>query len=62
MVMNLAIGSFTPPLGTVMFTASAVSEVSIIRFLKESWGLYIVLFIVLMIVTYVPSLSLLLTN
>lgn len=45
-----------------MFTASAVSEVSIIRFLKESWGLYIVLFIVLMIVTYVPSLSLLLTN
>src|SRR5690625_1082164 len=62
MSMNLAIGSITPPLGTVMFTTSAASNVSIVEFLKRSWGLYVVLIIALLIVTYVPSLSLFLAK
>lgn len=62
MAMNLAIGSITPPLGTVMFTTSAAANVSIVEFLKRSWGLYVVLIIALLIVTYVPSLSLFLAK
>lgn len=62
MSMNLAIGSITPPLGTVMFTTSAASNVSIVEFLKRSWGLYVVLIIALMIVTYVPEISLFLAR
>lgn len=62
MSMNLAIGSITPPLGTVMFTTAAASEVSVIEFLRRSWPLYLVLILALMIVTFVPKISLLLVH
>ncbi|MEK3935552.1 TRAP transporter large permease [Sporosarcina sp. FSL W7-1349] len=56
--MNLAIGSITPPLGTVMFTTSAAANISIVEFLRKSWPLYIVLLIALFMVTYIPAISL----
>lgn len=62
LVLNLTIGSITPPVGTVMFTTSAVTKTSIVDFVKEGRLIYLVLFLILMIVTYVPSLSLLLTK
>lgn len=58
MVLNLTIGSITPPVGTVMFTSAAVTKISIIEFVKEGKLLYLALFIVLALVTYVPALSL----
>jgi len=62
MVLNLTIGSITPPVGTVMFTTSAVSKISVVEFVRAAWPLYLALFLVLMIVTYVPELSLYLVN
>lgn len=62
MVLNMTIGSITPPLGTVMFTASAAANTTVSEFLKHGWPYYVVLIILLMVVTYIPQLSLLLAN
>jgi len=56
------IGSITPPVGTVMYVVCGLSKVSIVEFAKEVWPFVIALVIALLIVTYVPILSLWLPN
>ncbi|PKE29291.1 hypothetical protein CWS43_17880 [Rahnella sp. AA] len=58
MLVNLGIGLITPPVGSVLFVASAVSKQSIEKVVKAMLPFYCVLFIVLMVVTYIPSVSL----
>lgn len=58
MLVNLGIGLITPPVGSVLFVASAVSKQSIEKVVKAMLPFYCVLFIVLMVVTYIPSISL----
>ena len=55
--MNLAIGFVTPPYGINLFVASAVAGVPIERMFKPSMWLIVALLIVLMLVTYVPSVT-----
>lgn len=62
MVFNLTVAGVTPPLGTLMFTTCAITGVSIARFIKASVPFYIVLFGMLMVLTFVPQLSLWLPN
>lgn len=61
-VINLAIGMATPPFGYSLFVASAISKLSIERLSIALWPMMIVSFVVLMLVTYVPALTLLLPS
>jgi TRAP-type C4-dicarboxylate transport system permease large subunit len=48
----------TPPVGAVLFVGSAVGKVSIESTVKALLPFYAVLFLVLMLVTYIPAISL----
>jgi len=57
-VLNVMIGSITPPVGTVMYVVCGLNKVPIVEFAKEVWPFVIALVLSLLIVTYVPILSL----
>lgn len=56
MVVNLTIGGVTPPVGTMMFTTCSIMRVKIETFTKEGWPFLLSMFIVLMLITYIPGL------
>lgn len=58
MMTNLGIGLITPPVGSVLFVASAVSKQKIEQVVRAMLPFYCVLFIVLMLITYIPAISL----
>lgn len=58
MLTNLGIGLITPPVGTVLFVASAVSKQKIEQVVSEMLPFYGMLFLVLMLITYIPAISL----
>ena len=58
MLVNLGIGLITPPVGSVLFVASAVSKQKIEQVVKAMIPFYIALLSVLMLVTYIPAISL----
>ncbi|WP_323772443.1 TRAP transporter large permease [Antarctobacter sp.] len=62
MVFNLTIAGVTPPLGTLMFTTCMITGTPIGKFIRASLPFYIVLFGMLIVLTYVPQLSLWLPN
>lgn len=58
MLINLGIGLITPPVGSVLFVASAVSKQKIEQVVKAMLPFYGALLLVLMLVTYIPAISL----
>jgi len=58
MMVNLGIGLITPPVGTVLFVGSAISKLKIGVVTQAMMPFFVALFIVLMMVTYIPALSL----
>jgi len=56
MVVNLTLGGVTPPVGTMMFTTCSILRVKIETFTKEGWPLMLAMFVVLMLITFVPAL------
>jgi C4-dicarboxylate transporter, DctM subunit len=58
MVVNLALGMITPPFGVNLFAACTVARISLDRIIRQLIPFVIVVLGCLMIVTYVPSLSL----
>jgi tripartite ATP-independent transporter DctM subunit len=58
MVLNLCIGLCTPPVGTVLFIGVGVAGTTIEKVLKPLIPLFIAMIIVLMLITYIPALSL----
>ena len=58
MMVNLGIGLITPPVGSVLFVGSAVSNRRIEDVVKAMLPFFGALLLVLMIVTYVPAISL----
>ncbi|WP_312626901.1 TRAP transporter large permease [Scandinavium sp.] len=58
MMVNLGIGLITPPVGSVLFVASAVSKQKIETVVKAMLPFYGILLIVLAMVTYIPAISL----
>ena len=58
LMVNLGIGLITPPVGTVLFVGSAVSKLSMCEVTRAMKPFFVALFIVLMMVTYLPQLSL----
>lgn len=62
MVFNLCIGILTPPVGSALFIGCSVGKVSIDKVIVQLIPFFVVLFITLMLVTYIPQLSLFLPN
>jgi tripartite ATP-independent transporter DctM subunit len=58
MMVNLGIGLITPPVGTVLFVGSAVAKLKIGVVTQAMMPFFVALFIVLLMVTYIPWLSL----
>ena len=58
MMLNLGIGLCHPPVGSILFVGCAVGKVRIEDVMREIWPFYLVMFGVLMAVTYVPAISL----
>lgn len=57
-VLNLCIGVCTPPVGTLLFVGSGVAQVPITKVIKPLLPFLGVMVMVLMILTYIPELSL----
>ena len=53
-IFNNAIGAFSPPMGTLMFVTCGITKCKTKDFIKEAVPFYVMLFIVLMLLTYVP--------
>lgn len=62
MVLALMIGLSTPPVGVCLFVASSFANVKIMTTVKELVPYFVVAIIVLIIVAFVPSLSLFLPS
>lgn len=58
LILNLGIGLCTPPVGSVLFVGCAVGKVSVGKVIKTIWPFYGAAVATLMLVTYIPSLSL----
>ena len=57
MVLNLSIGLCTPPVGSVLFVACAVGKNKMHEIIRPLMPMYAVMFVVLMLVAYVPGVS-----
>ncbi len=57
MMLNLGIGLVTPPVGSVLFVGSAIGKIRVEDTVKTIWPFYGALFAALLLVTYVPGLS-----
>ena len=58
MILNLAIGFITPPLGANLFMASEISRVKFETLAKTIWPWIGAMIVVLIIITYIPQISL----
>ena len=56
-VVNLALGMITPPLGVNLFAACAVAGISVEKILTQLMWFVGAIFVALMAVTYVPAIT-----
>jgi C4-dicarboxylate transporter, DctM subunit len=62
MTLLIMIGNLTPPVGMCLFAVSNFSKVSLGELSKEIWPYLVGIFIVTVIIAYVPAIGLLLPN
>ncbi|TNH02210.1 TRAP transporter large permease [Testudinibacter sp. TR-2022] len=62
LVFNLSLGTITPPVGPILFTGCKVSNISIDQVIKALLPFFAAIFFVLLLVTYIPSISLFLPD
>jgi len=58
MVLNLSIGLCTPPVGSVLFVGCGIANTSIAKVIKPLLPLYVAMIIALLLVSYIPQISL----
>ena len=58
MILNLGIGLITPPVGPTLFVGCAIGKVTMEQVSKELWPFYGAMCLALLLVTYIPALSL----
>ena len=61
-LVNIMIGGITPPFGSMMFTTCGITRCPISEFLKEVWPFILCLFLVLMLLTFCPTLVTIVPN
>ena len=57
MVMNLTVGTITPPVGNVLFVGCSLAKQRLENVMKSLVPFFVAIFISLMLVTYIPALS-----
>jgi TRAP-type C4-dicarboxylate transport system permease large subunit len=57
MIMNLCVGTLTPPVGAILFAGCRTHGVKIEQIIKMLMPFFIVILICLALITYVPALS-----
>jgi TRAP-type C4-dicarboxylate transport system permease large subunit len=57
MLVNLGIGLVTPPVGSTLFVGCAVGKVTIEQVAREIWPFYVAMIVVLLLVTFIPAIS-----
>lgn len=62
MCINDTIGGASPPFGILLFTCVSVIKVKVSEYIKEGWPLLLTLLVWLILITYIPSISLCLIN
>ena len=62
MVVNLAIGLFTPPVGVCLFVACGIAKISIASTVKAFIPFFLAMLVVLMLITYIEPLVMFLPN
>ena len=62
LILNCGIGLLTPPVGAVLFIGSAVSRVPIERLVKATLPFYLCMIIALLLITFIPEISLFVPN
>lgn len=60
MVVNLAIGFVTPPIGVNLFVASSLTDIPVMKIAKKAMPLIICFLIALLLITFIPKISLVL--
>lgn len=58
MILNLGIGLITPPVGPTLFVGCAVGKVTMEQVSRELWPFYGAMCVALLLVTYIPAISL----
>lgn len=58
LLVNLGLGLCTPPVGTCLFVGCAVGRIKIEETLKTIWPFYLAILAALILITYVPAVSL----
>ncbi|WP_367566919.1 TRAP transporter large permease [Lacrimispora sp.] len=58
LIFNMCLGNMTPPVGSVLFVGCGISKISIESVAKTLLPYFVVLFMLLLAVTYIPALSL----
>lgn len=62
LILNLAIGLCTPPVGSALFVGSAIGKISIEKATKAMLPFYVAMIVTLMLVTFWPGLTITLPN
>ncbi len=62
LLVNLGLGLCTPPVGTCLFVGCVVGKITIEEAVRSIWPFYLAIFAALMLVTYVPWVSMGLPN
>jgi len=58
MVVNLIVGLITPPVGLCLLMACTISKIPLERIVKQIWPFVLIEIGVLLLITYVPNLTL----
>ncbi|MGD1820494.1 MAG: TRAP transporter large permease [Pleomorphochaeta sp.] len=62
MILNLAIGLCTPPVGSALFVGCAIGKISIEKATKSMLPFYSIMIVVLLCITFIPQLTLLIPS
>jgi tripartite ATP-independent transporter DctM subunit len=62
LLMNLGLGLCTPPVGSCLFVGCAVGGVQLEDAVKTIWPFYLAILVALMLVTFIPAISMTLPN
>ena len=58
MVVNLAIGFVTPPIGVNLFVASSLTQIPVVDIAKKAMPLILCFLVALLLITFIPQISL----
>ena len=61
-ILNCGIGLLTPPVGAVLFIGSAVAKIPMEKVVKATLPFYLCMIITLLLVTFVPAISMFIPN